>query len=194
MAITNVLRSSTGSRYRNSLASSTLDRQPGPVLDGVFGQQAGVVRGAAGDDEDLVDLAQFLIGKALLVEHDATVDEMPQQGVGDRGGLLGDLLEHEVVVATLFGGVEIPVDVELPVVPAGLQIVPAEEVGDPVAVGGQHHRLVLAELHGVPGVLDERRPVGADEHLVLTDADDEQGWTGERPRSCPDRRRWRTPG
>ena len=91
-----------------------LDRQPGPVLDRVLGEQPGVVGGAAGDDEDLVDLAQFLIGQPLLVEHDPAVDEVAEQGVGDRGGLLGDLLEHEVLVAALLGGGEVPVDVKLP--------------------------------------------------------------------------------
>ena len=47
----------------------------------------------------------------------------------------------------------------------------AVEVGDPVAVGGDHHGLVLAELDGVAGVLDERRDVGADEHLAVADTD-----------------------
>ena len=56
-----------------------LDGQPGPVLDGVLRQQAGVVGGAAGDDEDLVDLAQVLVGQPLLVEHDPAVDEVAQQ-------------------------------------------------------------------------------------------------------------------
>ena len=84
------------------------------MLDRVLGQQPGVVRGAAGDDEDLVDLAQLLVGQPLLVEHDAAVDEVAQQGVGDRGGLLGDLLEHEVLVAALLGGRQVPVDMEGP--------------------------------------------------------------------------------
>ena len=35
--------------------------------------------GAAGDDEDLVHLAQFLVGEPLLVEHDPAVDEMAEQ-------------------------------------------------------------------------------------------------------------------
>ena len=87
--------------------------QPGPVLDRVFGEQPGVIRGAAGDHEHLVDLAQFLIGQPLLVEHDPAVDEVSQQGVGHRGGLLGDLLEHEVLVAALFRGGQVPVDVKL---------------------------------------------------------------------------------
>ncbi len=145
-----------------------LDGQPGPVLDRILGQQPGVIRRAAGNHENLVDLAQFLIGEPLLVEHDAAVDEMPEQSVGDRGGLLGDLLEHEVLVAALFGGVHVPVDVELP--GTGGQIV-AVEVGDPVAVGGDRDGLVLAELDRVAGVTDERGDVGADEHLALADAD-----------------------
>ena len=96
-----------------------LDRQPGPVLDGVLGQQPGVIGGAAGHHEDLVDLAQLLIGQPLLVEHDAAVDEMAQQGVGHRGGLLGDLLEHEVLVAALLGGRQIPVDMKLAALDVG---------------------------------------------------------------------------
>ena len=83
------------------------------MLDGVLGQQPGVIGGAAGHHEHLVHLAQLLIGQPLLVEHDAAVDEMPQQGVGHRGGLLGDLLEHEVLVAALLGGAQVPVDVKL---------------------------------------------------------------------------------
>ena len=149
-----------------------LDGQPGPVLDRVLGQQPGVVRGAARDDEDLVDLAQFLIGQPLLVEHDAPVHEVAEQGVGDGGGLLGDLLEHEVVVAALLGGREVPVDMELARVGG---VVVAMEVGDPVAVGGDHDRLVLTQFDGVAGVFDERGDVGAEEHLAVADADDQRG-------------------
>ena len=47
----------------------------------------------------------------------------------------------------------------------------AVEIADPVAVGGDHHRLVLAQLDGVAGVFDERRHVGADEHLAVADAE-----------------------
>ncbi len=145
-----------------------LDGQPRPVLDRVLGQQPGVVRGAARDDEHLVDLAQFLIAQALLVQDDAAVDEVPEQRVGDRGGLLGDLLEHEVLVAALFGGVQVPVDVEKS---STRGHVVAVEVGDAVAVGGDHDGLVLPEFDRVAGVPDERGDVGADEHLALADAD-----------------------
>ena len=45
------------------------------------------------------------------------------------------------------------------------------EVVDLVAVGGEHHGLVLAQLDGVAGVFDERRHVRADEHLAVADAE-----------------------
>ena len=126
-----------------------------------------MIGGAAGDDEYLVDLAQFLVAQPLLVQHDPAVDEMAEQRVGHRGGLLGDLLEHEVLVAALFRGGQVPVDVELAV----FDVFVAVEVGDPIAIGGQHHGLVLAELDGVAGVRDERCHVGADEHLAVADPD-----------------------
>ena len=47
----------------------------------------------------------------------------------------------------------------------------AVEVGDRIAVGGDHHRLVLAEFDSVAGVFDERRDIGADEHLAVADAE-----------------------
>ena len=145
-----------------------LDGQAGPVLDRVLGEHARVIRGTARHDEHLVDVAQVVVGQALLVEHDATVLQMPEQGVGERAGLLGDLLEHEVVVATLLSGREIPVDVERL---AGARVL--VEVGDRVALGGDHHDLVLAEFDGVARVLDESGDVGCDEHLVLADTDDQ---------------------
>ena len=49
------------------------------------------------------------------------------------------------------------------------------EVADPIAVGGDHHRLVLAEFDGVAGVFDERRDIGADEHLAVADAEHQRG-------------------
>lgn len=82
------------------------------MLDRVLRQQSGVVGTTAGDDKHLVDVAQFLIGQPLLVEDDLPVLEVAEERVGDSGRLLFDLLEHEVVVTTLFGGREIPVDAE----------------------------------------------------------------------------------
>ena len=101
---------------------------------------------------------------------------MAQQSVGDGGRLLGDLLEHEVLVATLFGGRGVPVDVKDAVVGRRINRI-ALKVGDAVAVRGNHNGLVLAELDSLAGVLDERSDIGADEHLTVTDAEHQRGGT-----------------
>ena len=56
----------------------------------------------------------------------------------------------------------------------------AGEVADPVAVGGQHHGLILAEFDGVAGVFDECGHVGSHEHLALTHTDHQRGRTTGR--------------
>ena len=97
---------------------------------------------------------------------------MAEQRVGDRSRLLGDLLEHEVLVAALFGGRDVPVDVEFPRI---RRIVVAVEVGDAVSIGGDDDRLVLTQLDGIAGVFDERGDIRADEHLALADTEHQRG-------------------
>jgi hypothetical protein len=53
-----------------------LDRDPGPVLDGVLRDHPRVRGGATGDDDDAVDLPELLLGDAQLVE-----DEAPSSSV-----------------------------------------------------------------------------------------------------------------
>jgi hypothetical protein len=80
-----------------------------------------------------------------------------------------DLLEHEVVVAALLGGGEVPVDVERAAFDGR-----AGEVGERVAVATDLDDLVLPELDGVAGVLDECGDVTAEECLAIADAEDER--------------------
>lgn len=141
------------------------------MLDRVLGDHARVEGGAAGDDDDLVDLAQHGGGDAHLVEGQQAARVDPaQQRVGDGLGLLGDLLEHEVVVAALLGGGGVPVDVVRPDV-GGLALEVRD--GDPLAA--QFDDLVLAEFDGVAGVRDEGRDIGGEEVLAVADAHDERG-------------------
>ena len=58
------------------------------------------------------------------------------QRVGDCAGLFLDLLEHEVVVAALLGGGQVPVDME-----RSSSGVSSGEVGDLVALPGDRHDL-----------------------------------------------------
>ena len=148
-----------------------LTRDAGPVFDRVLGHQPGVERRATGDDDDLVDPAQFLGADAQLVEDQlAAFVEAAEQGVGHGGGLLEDLLAHEPVVTVLLGGGQIPIDVEV----LGLGGRPVEG-GDVDAVAGQFDDLVLPELHGVARVGDERGDIGGEEVLVLPDANHQRG-------------------
>lgn len=121
--------------------------------------------GAAGDDDDLVDLAEHVRRDAHLVQGQrARPVDAAQQGVGDRLRLLGDLLEHEVVVAALLGGGGVPVDVVLP-----------DVGGRPVEVRHRHRvpaqldHLVLAQLDRLTGVGDERGDIRGEERLPRPD-------------------------
>ena len=131
---------------------------------------AGVERRAGRDDDDLVDVAQVLVGQAHLVELQQAVGAAAtEQRVGDRARLLEDLLAHEPVVAVLLGGREVPVDVVAAALGGR-----AVEAGDADALAGDGDDLVLVELHRLAGVLDEGRDVGAEEVLALADADHER--------------------
>jgi len=64
-----------------------------------------VVRRAGRDQADALDVAQFLVADAHLVEGDGPVLAAAiQKSRANRAGLFVDLLGHEVVVTALFGG------------------------------------------------------------------------------------------
>ena len=140
------------------------------MLDGVLGDHAGVGRGAAGDDDHLVDRAQVLLGDPQLVQDQAAVSSVrPSRVSADRVRLVVDLLLHEGVVAALLGGGGVPVDVV--VLALGRRAVEADDRG---ALGGDRHDLVLAELERLAGVPDEGGDVGAEEVLAVAEADDQR--------------------
>lgn len=74
-------------------------RQP---LDEVFPDHARVHGGAAGHNGDRVELPPEPLGDVVLrLEGGQAVRDTRMHRVGERAGLLVDLLEHEVVVAAL---------------------------------------------------------------------------------------------
>ena len=88
-----------------------LDADPGPSLDRVLGDQRGVVRRTRRDQHHALDLAQLLVTDAQFVKGDGSVAAAAvEQRRADGVGLLVDLLGHEVVVAALLCGLEVPVD------------------------------------------------------------------------------------
>jgi hypothetical protein len=133
-----------------------LDRDAGPVLDRELADHAGVQRGPAGEDEDLVDAAELaFVGPQLVEVESAVLAEPAEEGLADRLGLLVDLLEHEVLVALLLGRVDVPAD--RVAVRFGLVAV---DVDDLDALGGDPGDLAVEERGDVAGVGDQRGDVG----------------------------------
>ena len=89
-----------------------LDRHARPLLDRVPRDDAGVVRGAAGDDHDAAQVAQLVLGHAEAVEHEVAVADAVADRLGDAFGLLVDLLQHERLVPGALGGGVVPVDLD----------------------------------------------------------------------------------
>ena len=140
------------------------------MLNRIFGDHPRVIRRATGNQNDLVHAAQIIIGQSHLVENQKSfVVNAPQQRVGHSLRLLGDLLEHEVVVAALFRGFRIPRDFIF--LDLGRCSV---KVGHGNGVGAQFHYLVLAQFNGVAGIANKCRDVTAEEVLVVTASNDQR--------------------
>ena len=148
-----------------------LNGDAAPVFDGVLGHGAGVGGSAAGKNDDLGDVGQFLGGDAHFIKgQTAEGVRAAKEGVGHRGWLVVDFFFHEGRVAALFGAGCIPVNREF----LALGRV-AEEVRDAVVLRRDGDDLVLAELNGTTGEVDESRDVRAEEVLSVAKAQDQGG-------------------
>ena len=145
-----------------------LDRDARPLLDRVAADQARVVGGAAGDDDDPLDAAQQLVVELGQV-HAVGADRAVGDRLGDRVGLLVDLLEHERLVAALLGGVGVPVDL----VRLALErlAVGGQELR---ALGRQDDELVVLERLDGARVREEGGDAGGEELLAVAAADDQR--------------------
>ena len=124
-----------------------------------------MVRRAAGHDVDAADGPDLFRGHGQVLKHHAASLDPGGGGLADGGGLLHDLLEHEVGVAALFCGVHLPVHmVVLLLHRAQLAVV------YPDAAAGQDGQLPVVHIGDVPGVADQGRHVGGDEVLAVAEA------------------------
>ncbi len=126
-------------------------------------------RRAAADDVNVLDLTQTLVGQAVVLEQNRVVLDTRLYGVGNRLGLLHDLLEHEVLVAALFRSGHIP--------RYGLNFLldrVAELVHDNYAVRTDDGNLVVIEDDVALGAADDGGDVRGDHVLALTDADNQR--------------------
>jgi hypothetical protein len=143
-----------------------VDRHACPGLDGVLSEHPGVSGGAAGEDDDAIDLGEDIAHRVELGDRDGAVVDAAQQSLADRLRLLADLLLHEARPAALLGGGGVPLHLER----AGGNRV-AGEVGDLDRIGADRDDLVLADLHRLVRELDEGGHIAAEEVLPVAQPD-----------------------
>src|SRR5690606_21256622 len=121
--------------------------------------EAGVPAGAAGGEDEAIDLAE--VGgaevEAAEVGGGAVGGEAAAHGVFEGGGLLEDFLEHVVRVVAELGVVNVPGD--------GVddrRDVGEVERGDAEAGGGQVHEFAVLEVNDVLSAADHGGDVGGD--------------------------------
>ena len=147
-----------------------LDRDPRPLLDRVAAHQAGVVAGPAGDDHDPPHPGDEVVGELELGEvHAIHLGEPIRDRLGDRVGLLVDLLQHEGLVATLLGRVLVPVDL-LDLAADRGPLGP----GDRRAGGVDRDDLAVLDQEHAPGLGEEGRNRRGDEGLPVAQPDDQR--------------------
>ena len=146
------------------------DRQAGPVLERGGPDERGVEGAAAGDELDPGDVLEALGQPGDLVDHDPVVPvDPPGDALAQRLGLLVDLLEHEVLVAALLGGLGRPVDGRHGALARG-----AVHVGDGHAPRPQVGHVAILEEDDPVGVGEDRRDVGGEKGLAVAETDDER--------------------
>ena len=146
-----------------------VDGEAGEALDHELAGEAGVPGGSAGGDGDLAGVADLVVGDVQVVEEDVAGVEgdAAEGGVADGAGLLVDFLEHEVLVAGLFGLDGVPGDALDFEREGG-----AVEVGEGDACGGEDGDFAVLEEVDVAGVVEDAGDVGGEEVFAFADADD----------------------
>src|SRR5664279_721934 len=146
-----------------------LDGHPRPLFDDVATDDAGVVRGARGDDHDAPQVAHLHLRQAERLEHQLVAADAISDRLAHRLRLLVDLLQHEGLVAALFGFFVVPVEL-FHLGMLDLDAVLDEADGgrrdlDDIAVVGERSAARLAQ---------ERGDVRREEVLALAETHDER--------------------
>ncbi len=128
-----------------------------------------MVRRPAGEEHHPLQAADLLLAQVQAVELQLAVVEPLADRLGDRVGLLPDLLEHERLEALLLGGVVVPLD--LLHLALDRRAVAGEERG---AVGAGDHDLVVEHVLHPARLGQERGDRGGHEHLAVPHADHER--------------------
>ena len=127
-------------------------------------------RRTAGNDVNTVELQQLLGGQRHALQRNvAVVVQIVGNGFFDRGGLLHDLFEHEVVVAAFFRAGNIPGDDHFGTVhrmPVGIE--------NFHAVFGQPDHLVILQRQHAAGIRQHRGNIRSDEIAEICQSHDQR--------------------
>ena len=124
--------------------------------------------GAAGGDGDLGGVAEVVVGDGHVGEEDlaGVRRDAAEDGVADGAGLLVDFLEHEVLVAGLFGLDGVPGDA-LDFERDGCAV----EVGEDDAGESEDGDFAVGKEMDVAGVVEDAGDVGGEEVFALAEAE-----------------------
>ena len=139
-------------------------------LQGVLGGHAHMVGRAAGNDIELIHFPQLLGGDVQVLQHHSALLNAGGDGVPECFGLLHDLLEHEMLIAALLRGGDLPVHMVA-------LLFHREQVGVGEhldAVPGKHGDLPVVQVAYLPGVLDDSRHIGG-QHLEAVPVAQDEG-------------------
>src|SRR6185436_3371859 len=119
-------------------------------------------------DLDLLEVGELGGRDVHLVEKDlpGLAADAADGGIADGARLLKNLLEHEVLVPTLFGHDWVPQNM-LDLAVEGLAV----EVGEADAFWGEDGHVAVHEKEHVAGVVQNGRDVGGHEVLVVAETD-----------------------
>jgi hypothetical protein len=145
-----------------------VDGKPRPALKPIFGDEAGIVRRAAGGDRQPPELGEIERQRGQLNRARGKID-IVRERVADDFGLLVNLFGHEMAVVAL-------IDHERGRLRAASR--PVHGVAVAVANGDafarEHCPIAVLEIDDLVGEGCQRDGVGADEHLAFADADSER--------------------
>ena len=141
------------------------------MLNVVLGYQSGMIRCAAGGNHDFFHGGDIFAGPFQFVERDAVIvfGNARRHRIAERFRLFDDLLDHEMVVAALFSGFGIPVDLE-----HFFGDRHAHPVSHPDRIFGHDSHFPVTEDKSTPCPVDDRRNVRCDKVFAFTQANDQR--------------------
>ena len=128
-----------------------------------------MVGGTAADDVDAVDGADGLLVQGQLGKVDAAILQARRKRIADSGGLLVDLLHHEMLEAAFFGCFGVPLNGGSFVL-NGL-FVGVEKLN---GIGRQARDLEIVNVIDGTGIFEQRGHVRSNQRAALGLADDER--------------------